>query len=72
MITHNAASLSTVYQLAASRTTSGGTNTLDFRYQSPVAQAFLEFDENGRMRPSPYYDRIEDVMEELVKFTLLV
>ncbi len=39
--------------------------------QSSVAKAFLEFDEAGRMAPSPYYDRIVDVMEELVKFTLL-
>jgi arsenic resistance protein ArsH len=39
--------------------------------QSSVAQAFAEFDAAGRMRPSPYYDRIVDVMEELVKFTLL-
>tara|TARA_X000001316_G_C916455_1_gene30771 strand:- start:323 stop:1090 length:768 start_codon:yes stop_codon:yes gene_type:complete len=39
--------------------------------QSSVAKAFLEFDERGRMTPSPYYDRIVDVMEELVKFTLL-
>jgi arsenical resistance protein ArsH len=40
--------------------------------QSSVAKAFNEFDEEGRMRPSPYYDRIVDVMEELVKFTLLL
>ena len=39
--------------------------------QSPVARTFLECDEAGRMKPSPYYDRIVDVMEELVKFTLL-
>jgi arsenic resistance protein ArsH len=39
--------------------------------QSSVAKAYQEFDENGRMRPSSYYDRIVDVMEELVKFTLL-
>ena len=39
--------------------------------QSSVAKAFLEFDETGRMKPSAYYDRIVDVMEELVKFTLL-
>ncbi len=39
--------------------------------QSSVAKAFLEFDEAGRMRPSSYYDRVVDVMEELVKFTLL-
>ena len=39
--------------------------------QSSIAKAFLEFDEAGRMQPSSYYDRIVDVMEELVKFTLL-
>lgn len=39
--------------------------------QSSVAKAYEQFDEHGRMKPSPYYDRIVDVMEELVKFTLL-
>ena len=39
--------------------------------QSSVAKAFLEFDEAGRMKPSAYYDRLVDVMEELMKFTLL-
>ena len=39
--------------------------------QSSIAKAFLEFDEAGRMKPSSYYDRLVDVMEELVKFTLL-
>ena len=39
--------------------------------QSSVPKAFLEFDENNRMKPSPYYDRVVDVMEELIKFTLL-
>jgi arsenic resistance protein ArsH len=39
--------------------------------QSSVAKAFQEFDAAGRMKPSPYYDRVVDVMEELVKFTLL-
>ncbi|MEL6508624.1 MAG: arsenical resistance protein ArsH [Pseudomonadota bacterium] len=38
--------------------------------QSSVPKAFLEFEE-GRMKPSPFYDRMVDVMEELVKFTLL-
>lgn len=40
--------------------------------QSSVPKAFMEFDENNRMKPSSFYDRIVDVMEELVKFTLLV
>lgn len=39
--------------------------------QSSVPKAFTEFDEDGRMLPSPYYNRIVDVVEELVKFTLL-
>ncbi|MDM0040663.1 arsenical resistance protein ArsH [Variovorax sp. J22G21] len=39
--------------------------------QSSVAKAFLEFDEAGRMKPSAYYERVVDVMEELFKFTLL-
>lgn len=40
--------------------------------QSSVAKAFNEFDEAGRMKPSSYYDRIVDVMEELVRFTILL
>ncbi|CAL63406.1 NADPH-dependent FMN reductase, ArsH-like [Herminiimonas arsenicoxydans] len=40
--------------------------------QSSVAKAYEEFDEAGRMKPSPYYDRLVDVMEELFKFTLLL
>ncbi len=39
--------------------------------QSSVPKAYEEFDEAGRMKPSPLYDRVVDVMEELVKFTLL-
>jgi hypothetical protein len=40
--------------------------------QSSVAKAFDEFDAAGRMRPSSYYDRIVDVMEELARFTVLL
>ncbi|WP_202307113.1 arsenical resistance protein ArsH [Mesorhizobium sp. L-8-10] len=39
--------------------------------QSSVAKAYQEFDEAGRMKPSSFYDRVVDVMEELMKFTLL-
>ncbi|MEO1852476.1 MULTISPECIES: arsenical resistance protein ArsH [Chromohalobacter] len=39
--------------------------------QSSVPKAFLEFGDDDRMQPSPLYDRIVDVMEELMKFTLL-
>ena len=40
--------------------------------QSSFAKAFTEFDDAGRMKPSSYYDRLVDVMEELMKFTLLL
>ena len=40
--------------------------------QSSVAKAFQEFEDDGRMKPSSYYDRIVDVMEELVRFTILL
>lgn len=40
--------------------------------QSSVPKAWQEFDEQGRMKPCAYYDRVVDVMEQLVKFTLLV
>jgi arsenic resistance protein ArsH len=39
--------------------------------QSSVPKAYEEFDEAGRMKPSSYYNRLVDVVEELVKFTLL-
>jgi arsenic resistance protein ArsH len=39
--------------------------------QSSVAKAWLEFDDAGRMKPSAYYNRVVDVMEELMKFTIL-
>ena len=39
--------------------------------QSSVAKAFTEFEDDGRMKPSAFYDRVVDVMEELYKFTLL-
>lgn len=38
--------------------------------QSSVPKAFLEF-EKDRMKPSPFYNRMIDVMEELMKFTIL-
>jgi arsenic resistance protein ArsH len=40
--------------------------------QSSVAKAFNEFDDAGRMKASSYYDRIVDMMEELVRFTVLL
>ncbi len=39
--------------------------------QSSLAKAYQEFDEAGRMKASPFYERVVDVMEELMKFTLL-
>ena len=40
--------------------------------QSSVPKAWLEFDAQDRMKPSAFYDRVVDVMEELVKFTVLL
>jgi arsenic resistance protein ArsH len=40
--------------------------------QSSVPKAYQEFDDEGRMKPSPLYDRVVDVIEELMKFTYLV
>jgi len=40
--------------------------------QSSVPKALLEFEADGRMKASPYYNRIVDVMEELMKFTLML
>jgi arsenic resistance protein ArsH len=40
--------------------------------QSSVAKAFQEFDDAGRMKAAIYYDRIVDVMEELIRFTILL
>ena len=40
--------------------------------QPSVPMAYKEFDEAGRMRPSAYYDRVIDAMEELFKFILLL
>ena len=39
--------------------------------QSSVPKAFQQFDESDRMKPSPFYNRMVDVMEELMKFTIL-
>lgn len=50
---------------------SGAMSMITVPNQSSVAMAYKEFDENVRMRPSSYYDRIVDVMEELVRFTIL-
>jgi arsenic resistance protein ArsH len=40
--------------------------------QSSVAKAWQEFDENGRMKPSDYRDRVVDVAEEFAKFSAVM
>jgi arsenic resistance protein ArsH len=40
--------------------------------QSSVAKAWTEFDEEGRMKPSDFRDRVVDVCEELFRFTILL
>lgn len=40
--------------------------------QSSIAQAWKEFDEHGRLKPSSYRDRVVDVCEELFRLTLLL
>lgn len=62
-------SFNTVNQL---RILGGWMRMITIPNQSSVPKAFLEFDDAGRMRPSAYYDRVVDVMEELMKFTLMV
>ena len=61
-------SFNTVNQL---RTLGRWMRLLTIPNQSSTPKAFLEFDDNDRVKPSPNYDRMVDVMEELVKFTLL-
>jgi arsenical resistance protein ArsH len=40
--------------------------------QSSIAQAWKEFDDEGRLKPSSYRDRVVDVCEELFRMTLLL
>lgn len=39
--------------------------------QSSVPKVYNEFDDEGRMLASPFYNRVVDVVEELMKFTLM-
>jgi len=40
--------------------------------QSSVAKAWQEFDDDDRMKPSSFRDRVVDVIEEYYKFTLIM
>lgn len=40
--------------------------------QSSIAKAWQEFDSHGKLKDSPYRDRVIDVLEELFKITLLM
>ncbi|KAF9994074.1 hypothetical protein BGZ80_002787 [Entomortierella chlamydospora] len=40
--------------------------------QSSVPKAWTEFDDNDRMKPSDYRERVVDVAEELFKFTIIL
>ena len=44
---------------------------ITIKNQSSTPKAFMGFEDDGRMKPSAYYNRMVDVMEELAKFTLL-
>ena len=57
--------------MAASRTIVHHISRLA-RSQSSIAKAWKEFDEDGRMKASDFRDRVVDVMEELMRFTLLL
>ena len=50
---------------------SGSTHISAFKLDGQFHGKYLEFDENGRMKPSAYYNRLVDVMEEVMKFTWL-
>src|SRR5260370_11575903 len=69
LVSGGSQSFNTVNQL---RQLGGWMRMFTIPNQSSVAKAYEEFDDEGRMKPSSYYDRLVDVMEERVKFTLLL